>query len=83
MSHFEENDLKVKRYNNITFYNYFPQFLPKNRNQLRKKVYKYFHISSRPEGLCKKVVLENFTKFTENHLYQGVFFNIVADHLFL
>ena len=34
--------------------------------------------SSRPEVLCKKVVLRNFTTFTEKHLCQGLFFNKVA-----
>ena len=33
--------------------------------------------SSRPEVFCKKVVLENFTKFTGKHLYQSLFFNKV------
>ena len=34
--------------------------------------------SSRPEVFCEKGVLENFTKFTGKHLYQGLFFNKVA-----
>ena len=35
--------------------------------------------SSRPEVFCKKVVLENFTKFTGKHLYQRLFSIRVAD----
>ena len=34
--------------------------------------------SSRPEVLCKKGVLRNFTKFTGKHLCQSLFFNEVA-----
>ena len=34
--------------------------------------------SSRPEVLCKKGVLRNFTKFTGKHLCQNLFFNKVA-----
>ena len=34
--------------------------------------------SSRPEVFCKKGVLKNFAKFTEKHLCQSLFFNIVA-----
>ena len=34
--------------------------------------------SSRPEVFCKKGDLRNFTKFTENHLCQSLFFNKVA-----
>ena len=34
--------------------------------------------SSRPEVLCKKGVLRNFTKFTGKHLRQSLFFNKVA-----
>ena len=34
--------------------------------------------SSRPEVLCKKGVLRNFTKFTGKHLCQSLFFNKVA-----
>ena len=45
--------------------------------------YKYFilksHRSSRPEVLCEKGVLENFTKFAGKHLCQSLFFNKVAD----
>ena len=33
-----------------------------------------FSRSSRPEVFCKKGVLENFTKFTEKHLCQSLFF---------
>ena len=40
--------------------------------------YKYFilksHRNSRPELLCEKDVLENFTNFTGKHLCQGLFF---------
>ena len=40
--------------------------------------------SSRPEVFCKKVVLRNFAKFIEKHLYSSLFFNKVADlRLFL
>ena len=35
--------------------------------------------SSRPELFCKKGVLRNFTKFTEKHRSQSLFFNKVAD----
>ena len=34
--------------------------------------------TSRPEVLCKKVVLGNFAKFTGKHLCQSFFFNKVA-----
>ena len=34
--------------------------------------------SSRPEVLCKKGVLENFTKFAGKHLCQSLFLNKVA-----
>ena len=34
--------------------------------------------SSRPEVLCKKGVLRNFTKFTGKHLYRSLFFNKVV-----
>ena len=34
--------------------------------------------SSRPEMLCKKGVLRNFTKFKGKHLCQSLFFNKVA-----
>ena len=34
--------------------------------------------SSRPEVFCKKGVHKNFTKFTEKHLCQSLFFNNVA-----
>ena len=34
--------------------------------------------SSRPDVFCKKGVLRNFTKFTEKHLCQSLFFNKVA-----
>ena len=33
---------------------------------------------SRPEMFCKKGVFRNFTKFTEKHLYQSLFFNKVT-----
>ena len=35
--------------------------------------------SSRPEVFCEKGVLKNFTKFTEKHLCQSLFFNRDAD----
>ena len=35
--------------------------------------------SSRPEVFSKKGVLKNFAKFTEKHLFQGLFFNKIAD----
>ena len=34
--------------------------------------------SSRPDLFCKKVFLQNFTKFTGKHLCQSLFFNQVA-----
>ena len=34
--------------------------------------------SSRPEVLCKKGVLRNFTKFTGKHLCQSLIFNKVS-----
>ena len=34
--------------------------------------------SSHPEVFCKKGVLKDFTKFTEKHLCQSLFFNKVA-----
>ena len=34
--------------------------------------------SSCPDVFCKKGVLINFTKFTEKHLCQSLFFNKVA-----
>ena len=34
--------------------------------------------SSRPEVLCQKGVLRNFTKFTGKHLCQSLYFNKVA-----
>ena len=34
--------------------------------------------SCRPEVLCKKGVLRNFTKFTGNHQHQSLLFNKVA-----
>ena len=34
--------------------------------------------SSRPEVFCKKGIVRNFTKFTEKHLRQRLFFNKVA-----
>ena len=37
-----------------------------------------FWRSRRPEGFCKKEVLENFAKFKEKHLCQILFFNKVA-----
>ena len=39
-------------------------------NSRRRKVR-----SSRPEKICKKGVLRNFTKFTGKHLRQSLFFN--------
>ena len=36
--------------------------------------------SSRPDVLCKKSVLRNFTKFTGKHMCQSFFFNNVAHH---
>ena len=36
-----------------------------------------FYRSSRPETFCKKGVLKNFTKFTGEHLHQGLFFNFI------
>ena len=35
-------------------------------------------IRSRPEVLCKKSALKNFTKFTGKHLCQSLLFNKVA-----
>ena len=35
--------------------------------------------SSRQEVFCNKGVLRNFTKFTEKHLCQSLFFNKVGD----
>ena len=35
-------------------------------------------ITSRPEVLCKKVVLRNFAKFKGKYLYQSLFLNKVA-----
>ena len=35
--------------------------------------------SSRPKMFCKKCVLRNFTKLTEKHLCQSLFFNKVSD----
>ena len=44
--------------------------------------YKYFilqsHRNSRPELLCEKDVVENFTSFTGKHLCQGLFFKKIA-----
>ena len=44
--------------------------------------YRYFilnsHRSSRPEVLCEKGVLGNFTNFTSKHLCQSLFFKKVA-----
>ena len=37
--------------------------------------------SSRPEVLCEKGVLRNFSKFTGKHLCQSLFFNKVAGAL--
>ena len=34
--------------------------------------------NSRPEAFCEKVVFRNFTKFTEKHLCQSLFFNEVV-----
>ena len=34
--------------------------------------------SSHPEVFCEKGVLKNFTKFTEKHLCQSLFFNNIA-----
>ena len=34
--------------------------------------------SSRPEVLCKIIVLKNFAKYTRKHLCQSLFFNNVA-----
>ena len=42
-----------------------------------------FSRSSRPEVFCKKGVLVNFAKFTGKYLCQSLFFNKVAEHLFL
>ena len=39
--------------------------------------------SSHPEVFCKKGALKNFSKFTEKHLCQILFFNKVAGHGFL
>ena len=37
------------------------------------------HKSCRPEVLCEKGILENFTKFAGKHLCQSLFLNKVAD----
>ena len=47
-----------------------------NPNWVLEKWSLYFSSrSSRPEVFCKKGVLRNFTKFTEKHLCQSLFFN--------
>ena len=47
-----------------------------NLQFLATEIYK--RRSSRREVFCKKGVLRNFTKFTEKHLCQSLFFNKVA-----
>ena len=42
------------------------------------KVFYYAVRSIRPEVFCNRGSLKNFTKFTENHLSQGLFFNKVS-----
>ena len=42
------------------------------------KIARTVYRSSRPEVLCKKGVLRNFTKFTGKHLCQSLFFSKVA-----
>ena len=46
--------------------------------QLENNTYKRCR-NSRPEVFCKKGVLKNFAKFTEKHLCQSCFFNLVQD----
>ena len=42
--------------------------------------YRHFQVyrSRRPRVFCEKGVLRNFSKFTEKHLCQSLFFNKVA-----
>ena len=42
------------------------------------KVFYYAVRSIRPEVFCNRGSLKDFTKFTENHLSQGLFFNKVS-----
>ena len=44
----------------------------------RKEIQYLIHRSSHQKSSLKKGVLRNFTKFTGNHLCQGLFFNKVA-----
>ena len=59
-------------------------FYGRNKNQGYTKLEKGNGIkmwksrSSQPEVFCKKGALKNFSKFTEKHLCQGLFFNKVA-----
>ena len=52
----------------------------------KKRFFILFEISkfrsSRPEVLCKKGVLRNFTKFTGKHLYQSLFFKKFFNEVF-
>ena len=43
----------------------------------------FYYALSRPDVFCEKGVLRNFLKFTVKHLCQSLFFNKVAEHLFL
>ena len=48
-------------------------------NSCSRTKLQYLELYSGPEMFCEKGVLRNFTKFTRKHLYQGLFFNKVAD----
>ena len=55
----------------VPIYSY--QFLEDNNLILVLLLVLYLR-SRRPEVFCRKGVLRNFTKLTEKHLYQSIFF---------
>ena len=46
--------------------------------ELRDEIFEQRVRSSRPDIICKKCVLGNFTKFTGKHLRRSLYFNKVA-----
>ena len=75
MKHFCKNNQRVKAVNNFCENASSQMFDRVLSTPLSSKNVR----SSRPEVLCKKDVLRNFTKFTGKHLRQSLVYNKVAD----